>query len=179
MVERQLGIGRIDLVRDEQVGHRVALQDSCDADVIVTNLSRCVRHEHDEVGPPRGDLGLLLDVGRQLLTGSELPAAGINDRERPPLPFGVELSSIPRHTGLFVDDGRLAPHDPVHQGRLADIGATEHRDDRNRTHHATAARRPEAFAVATRSGALAAAATSASGTSSRKRSPERATSGST
>jgi hypothetical protein len=114
----------------EDVGHPV---------VLVGDADRAVDDEQDHVGVLDGLLRLLRHLAvERALVGRE-PAAGVDHGELVAGPLGVEQLAVARHAGLLLDD-RLAPaDDPVHERRLADVGAADDGDDGLGAHAGTGA----------------------------------------
>ena len=77
------------------------------------------------------DLGLGGDPLGQA-PGVGVPAAGVDDRERAAVPVGVVGDAVAGHAGDVLDDGLAAADDPVDQRRLADVGAADDGQHRQR-----------------------------------------------
>ncbi len=90
-----------------------------------------VHDEHHRVGGLDGVLGLR-GHGRVDAEDVLLPAAGVDDLEAAARPLGLVGDAVTGDTGLVLDDGLAAADDPVHQGRLADIGAADDGEDGQR-----------------------------------------------
>jgi hypothetical protein len=90
-----------------------------------------VDHDDDRVGRAHRDGGLLGDQLLQAL-GVGFPAAGVLHDESPAQPVGVVGYPVPCHAGDVLDDGLASTEDAVHQRRLADVRAADHRDDGRR-----------------------------------------------
>ena len=96
----------VDLVGNEDEGDAGPQQQPGDALIVVGDWAGGVGDEEHQVGAGDGDLGLAPDAGRQLLVGVQLPTAGVDEKELPTRPLGVELAPIAGHAGLLVDHGR-------------------------------------------------------------------------
>ncbi len=179
MVDVEVSLGRVDLVGNEDVRDLGAQQQPGDPLIVIGDLRRGIGNEDHHVRPVDGDLSLAANPHGQLLPRAELPATGVDQQEPPARPLRLELAAVAGHSGLLVDDGRLAAHDAVHQSRLADVGPSEHGNHGHLAHAATAATSDSADGGTASSGADAAAATSASDMSSRNTSPFKALSAST
>ena len=75
---------------------------------------------------------LLPDLRQELAVIVEHQSTGVDDLELPIAPVAVLVSAITRHAWLIVNDGLPAATQPVHQGRLTDIRASDDCDDRTR-----------------------------------------------
>ena len=75
---------------------------------------------------------LLTDFRQKLTVVIEHQSTGIDDLEFPVAPIAVLIRAITRHPGLIMNNGFAAATQPVHQGRLADIGASDDCHDRTR-----------------------------------------------
>jgi len=89
------------------------LKNSRNADVVLGHLCGSVGHEDNKISTRNGDLGLLPNVRGEMFLGPSLPASGVHDVELVACPLRVKLSSIARHSCLFVCDCCLATNDPV------------------------------------------------------------------
>ena len=75
----------------------------------------------------RGD-GLGAHPARQGLGILVLVAGGVDDPEVEPEQARLAFAAVARDSGPVVDQRKLAAHQPVEQGRLADIGPADDRD---------------------------------------------------
>ena len=55
-------------------------------------------------------------------------AAGVNERERPPVPFGLGGDAVAGDAGLIVDNCDALADDAIEQRGLADIGPSDDGD---------------------------------------------------
>ena len=133
-----LALLAVDLVGDDHHGNVAPLQHFRDACVFFGDPGRDVDDEQHEIRAAHRGLGLGRHLGRERgrlgreagLARSQ-PASGVDEHERAPVPFGNQLAPIARDAGpLFHDRGALTD-DPVHERRLADVGAPDHRDARH------------------------------------------------
>ena len=67
-----------------------------------------------------------------LFASQETDATGINNGEGMPLPFHLRHDAIPRHARLIVDNRNAPAGNPVEQGGLAHVWAT---DNGNKARH--------------------------------------------
>ena len=78
------------------------------------------------------DLGLRGDPLGEA-AGVGVPAAGVDDGERAAVPVGVVGHPVAGHAGHVLDDRLAAADDPVDQRRLADVGAADDGQHRDRS----------------------------------------------
>jgi hypothetical protein len=99
----------VDLVRRHD--HRLPrpLQDPYDRLVDVRRAHRHVEYEQHDIGRAHSQLGLRRHPRRESLR-VRVPAAGVDDREAPPVPVRVVRHPVPGHAGPVLHD-RLAPAD--------------------------------------------------------------------
>ena len=131
--------------------HRAAASGSCRASSILFATRKTGRPvlrsilttcSSVEVGPDHGihdeqhdvaqvdrDLGLRRDR-RVDAAGVGLPAAGVDHGEAAVHPLGLVGDAVARDAGGVFDDGLAAAEDPVHERGLADVRASDDRDDR-------------------------------------------------
>jgi hypothetical protein len=88
-----------------------------------------VDHQQDHVRGGHRRLGLGRDRGLHAL-GVGLPAAGVEQREPPPVPQRVVGDPVARHARDVLDHGLTPAQDAVDQRRLADVGAPDHGEHR-------------------------------------------------
>ncbi len=115
----------VDLVGAQDDGLAGPAQQLDDGLVGVGGADGGVDDEDDRVGRLDGVLGLGGDGGVEA-QHVLLPAAGVDDLEAASGPFGLVADAVAGDAGLVLHDGLAAADDPVHQGRLADIGAADH-----------------------------------------------------
>ena len=129
------GLGRIGLAAlVVDLGHR---QDD-------RTLGPAQRPGHHQVGLGRAGAGVddeqhQVGGGHRLLGlprhhrlqsgGIRFPAAGVDQGEPPAAPFGVVGDPVPGHPGDVLHHRFASAEDPVHQGRLADVGPADHGHD--------------------------------------------------
>ena len=80
-----------------------------------------VGHEEDDVGVGERGGGLVADLDRHRVVGEEVEAAGVDDRERHPVPLRDGVLAVAGDPGLVVDDGLAPPHEAVEERGLADV----------------------------------------------------------
>ena len=78
------------------------------------------------VGERRARLVLDRDGERVLVV--EVDAAGVDQRERAPVPLGLELLAVARDPGPLVHDRLARLREPVDERRLADVRVADDRD---------------------------------------------------
>ena len=76
--------------------------------VVVGDPDRAVQHEQDDVGFADGPLRLPGHLAVQGVPTGQ-PASGVDDREIPAGPFGVEHLPVAGDPGSFLDDGLVRP----------------------------------------------------------------------
>ena len=123
-------------------GVRRVLEQPRDLRVLVGDPGRDVDDEEHEIGHPHGLGRLRAHLGREhrLLTGEAgfalgEPAAGVDDAKARPDPFRRQLAAIAGDARALLDDRGAAADDAVHERRLADVRATDDRDDRQLAVH--------------------------------------------
>ena len=121
--------GRIDLVGGQDDWLLLRAQHLDDTLIRRRHADRCVEDQYDRVGQVHGDLGLLGDRAIQALH-VDFPAARVHQREVTPGPLSGVGDTVARHAGRVLDNGLAASQDAVHQGGLADVGATDDGEDR-------------------------------------------------
>ncbi len=114
----------VDLVGAEHHGLAGPAQQLDDGLVGVGRADGGVDHEDDRVGGLDGVLRLGGDGGVEA-QHVLLPAAGVDDLEAPAGPLRLVADAVTGDAGLVLHDGFAAADDPVHQGRLADVGAAD------------------------------------------------------
>ena len=127
-----LGAGVVDLVGGEHDRLLRPAQDLDDGLVGVGDADGRVDDEQHGVGQADRDLGLGGDPLGQA-AGVGVPAAGVDDGERAARPVGVVGDPVAGHAGHVLDDRLAAADDPVDQRRLADVGAADDGQDRQRS----------------------------------------------
>src|SRR5438445_11170296 len=60
---------------------------------------------------------------------AQVEARRVNHAERPAPPVGDAVQAVARQPGLLFDDGLLPADQPVEEGRLANVRATDDGDD--------------------------------------------------
>ena len=88
-----------------------------------------VDDENDRVGLGDRLLRLARHLEEDALGGAGLQPAGVDGDERAPARAALAVVPVPRHARHVVHDGVAAARQPVKEGRLADIGAADQRDD--------------------------------------------------
>ena len=128
-----LGLGAlvVDLVGGQHDRLAGLAQDLHDGLVGVGDADGRVDHEQHRVGEADRDLGLRGDPLGQA-AGVGVPAAGVDDGEGAAVPGGVVGDPVAGHAGDVLDDRLAAADDPVDQRRLADVGAADDGQDRDR-----------------------------------------------
>ena len=98
--------------------------------VLIRGADGGVDDEQDGICGGDGEFGLLGDTGRQAV-GVRGPAAGVDEDEIMPSPFGVVGDPVPGHTGGVLHDGLAASQNSVDECGLAHIGPSHDGDDRS------------------------------------------------
>ena len=96
-----------------------------------------VDHEHADRGLGQTLHRLLAQAAREALRRADVEAGRVDDAELAPRQAAHALDAVARHARRVVDDRLPTADQPVEQGRLADIGAAEDRDRRQRHRNAT------------------------------------------
>ncbi len=127
----RLTAGAVDLVGTQHHGLAGLAQQSYDGLVGVRGAHLGVDDEDHGVGGLDGELGLRGHGGVDA-EDVLLPAAGVDDLEAAARPLGLVGHTVTGDAGLVLDDRLAPPDDPVDQGRLADVRASDDRQDRQR-----------------------------------------------
>ena len=85
--------------------------------------------EQDKVRFAERTQGLFGHLGVERVSTFHDPA-GVDDEKRSSVPLAFELQPVACDARAGLDDGNLATDEPVHEGRLADVRASDHGDDR-------------------------------------------------
>jgi hypothetical protein len=123
--------GAVDLVRGQHDGLGCPAQDAHHALVRIRHAHRRVDDEDHHVGRGRRDLGLGADPRRDAFR-LRVPPPGVDEGEPASRPARVVRDAVSGDAGDVLDDGLTAAEDAVHQRRLADVGPSDDRDDRQR-----------------------------------------------
>lgn len=116
------------LLAARTTGFAGAAQQLDDGLVGVGGTDGGVHDEETGVGGLDGELGLGGDGGVDA-EDVLLPAAGVDDLEAAPGPFGLVGDAVAGDARLVLDDGLTAADDAVHQGRLADVRTADDGED--------------------------------------------------
>ena len=89
-----------------------------------------VHHQHQQVGffDRLQYLPLDLDVHRDARVVGQTTC--VDQPELATIPFGAREMPVARSASLLADDGAILANDAVEQSRLADVGTSDERNDR-------------------------------------------------
>ena len=119
---------RVDLVRDEHDGHVAAAQEVGDLLVARPHAGTRVDDEHRDLRVGQRGARLVLDRDGERVLVVEVHAAGVDQRERAPVPVGLELLAVARDARALVHDRLARLGEAVHQRRLAHVGVADDGD---------------------------------------------------
>ena len=150
----QLAAVGVDLVDDHEHIGADATKELRNAIVLVGDAHRGVDDQQDDVGIGDRSLRLLAHLAIEGVLGGQ-PPAGVDQRELATDPLGVDRLAVTSDARSLLDDRLLRSRDPVHEGRLADVRATNDGDGRFASAHdvgSSAARRECPSVVTTSTG---------------------------
>ncbi len=87
-----------------------------------------VHHQQCHVGIGHGDVGLDAHAGLHRGARGFFQTGGVDNGEFQAQKIGVARATVAGYPGLVVNDGKALAHQPVEQGGLADIGASDDGD---------------------------------------------------
>ena len=128
--------GVIDFVGNEHPGLPCLAQDLDHPGVTRMQPRLGIDDQHQQIGFVNGLKNLTLDFEVHRYTRIIGQAAGVNQPELSAVPFRSGKVSVAGRAGFFADDGVVLAYNAVEQRRLANVGATDERDDRE-VHAAT------------------------------------------
>lgn len=91
-----------------------------------------INNHQGDAGFIQGQCRLLTNLRKKLAVVVKHQPTGVDHLEFTVSPVTVLVGAIPRHPGLVVHDRLATSAEPVHQGGLANIGASNNCDDRTR-----------------------------------------------
>ena len=118
------------LVGDEDDGHARAPHQLGEGLVGRQHAGAGVDHEQHHVGGEDRRLGLHAHAAGQRVVVGLLQSRRVDDAEGETAELHVALAPVARDAGPVVDEGELAPDEPVEQGRLADVRPADDGDGR-------------------------------------------------
>jgi hypothetical protein len=119
---------RVDLVRRHHHGQRAAPEDGRDLLVAGAQAGARVDHQHGRLGVRERLARLVLDRDRERVFGLEVHPAGVDQRQAPAVPLGVDLLAVARDPGALVDDRLARLREPVHERGLAHVRVADDGD---------------------------------------------------
>ena len=87
-----------------------------------------VDDEHRDLRVGERGLRLLADRAGDRVEVALVHAAGVDEREAPPVPLGGDLVAVARHARALVHDGRARARQAVDERGLADVGIADDGD---------------------------------------------------
>ena len=119
---------RVDLVRHEHDGHVAPAQEVGDLLVARPHAGARVDDEHRHLRVGQRGARLVLDRDGERVLVVEVHAAGVDQRERAPVPVGLELLAVARDPRPLVHDRLARLGEAVDQRRLAHVGVADDGD---------------------------------------------------
>ena len=113
--------GGVDLVRREHDRELPAAQESAISSSPGRQPGARVDDEHGHLRVGERRARLVLDRDRERIVVVEVDAAGVDQRERAPVPLGLELLAVARDARALVHDRLARLREPVDERGLADI----------------------------------------------------------
>jgi hypothetical protein len=136
----RLVTGVVDLVRHEQDGSRRPPELASEPSVLLHGAGVRVHDEQDDIGGLGRALRLRRDEGLDAASAVEV-SPGVDQAERAAAPRGLELDAVARHARHLVCDRLATAEQPVHEGRLPDVLATDEGHGRQLAHGVSSRRR--------------------------------------
>ena len=123
---------RLAFVDGQQRRTRTTAQELRDGFIRSRDALLAIDDHHRNTGFLHGQSRLLADLRQKFAVVIEHQAAGVDHLELTVAPVTILIGAVTGDAGLVMHNRLATAAQPVHQGRLADIGASDDRNDRTR-----------------------------------------------
>ena len=113
---------RVGLVDRQRYRFAQALEHLREVAIAAGDFGAPVHQEDDVGGVFQRELGLVQDLGRDVLLVVHDDAAGVDQLEAPAVVFGSPMDPVARNAGFVPDDGAPLSCDPIEKSGLSYVG---------------------------------------------------------
>ncbi len=128
--QARLGCSALGLVAHENNRRIAGTQPAADMFVERHDAGPRIEHEERDIGTAHSGFRLRAHPARQGLCVIFLETGRVDDLELEAEQFGIAFAPVARHARHIVDKRQPLANHTVEQGRLANIGPPDNRDDR-------------------------------------------------